>query len=196
MPFRDLPRHPRPPLSWMTWPSPNRSSNEWAADLPRHTCRMGESITMASKARMWIGFRAGVPGIALILMVTIAGAGTALAATSGTTHYIAANGSDSSNGTSNTAPGSAPPGCQTAAQAAPPPFTPQPGDQFIFRGGDTWHFGNSSAVPYVGGTWNWTWDGTSTNCDTSDNVNAVRTSCVYVGVDQSWYSGSTWCDRS
>jgi hypothetical protein len=98
---------------------------------------------------------------------------------SATTYYIAANGSDSNNGTSNTTPWAHAPGMPkcTAACAAK---TPAAGDQFIFRGGDTWHFGNSAASPYVGsGGWTWTWSGSST-------------SPIYIGVDQTWYSGSSW----
>jgi hypothetical protein len=99
-----------------------------------------------------------------------------IATASATTYYIAANGSDSNSGTSNSnawahAPGM--PNCASACAAA----NPQPGDQFIFRGGDTWHFGTGS--PLIGGTWNWTWSGSSSNQ-------------IYIGVDQSWYSGSAW----
>ena len=54
------------------------------------------------------------------------------------------------------------------------------GDSIIFRGGDTWHFGNGSASPYAGGqTWNFTATGSSG-------------SPIYLGVDQTWYSGSSW----
>jgi hypothetical protein len=60
--------------------------------------------------------------------------------------------------------------------------TPEHGTGFIFRGGDSWHFGNSSASPYVGSGnpgWNVTWSGSSGNP-------------IYWGVDQTWYSGSVW----
>src|SRR5579871_308349 len=68
---------------------------------------------------------------------------------SATTYYIAANGSDSNSGTSKTSTWTHAPGMKncTAICAS---TVPKPGDQFIFRGGDTWHFGNSSASPYVG----------------------------------------------
>ncbi len=96
----------------------------------------------------------------------------------GTTYYIAASGSDSNSGTSMSSPWLHAPGMPTCA-ATCASVTPNPGDQFIFRGGDTWHFGNSSASPYTGGTWTWTWNGTSS-------------SYIYIGVDQTWYSGSSW----
>lgn len=57
--------------------------------------------------------------------------------------------------------------------------SPQPGDQFIFRGGDTWHNNNSAASPYTGGGWTWTWSGTSANP-------------IYIGVDKTWSSGGSW----
>lgn len=106
-------------------------------------------------------------------------------------YFIAASGSDSNNGTSESTPWLHAPGmpnCTGTCAAT----TPAAGQGFIFKGGDTWHFGNSAAAPYVGGTWSWTWNGTSTNCDTSDATGAVRSSCLYVGVDPAWYSGSSW----
>jgi hypothetical protein len=133
--------------------------------------------------------------LALIFGITIT------ASASGTTFYIAANGSDSNNGTSTTTPWLHAPGmpnctgiCATAQ--------PNPGDQFIFRGGDTWHYGNSSAVPYVGSAtsphWNWTWSGSSANCQLNAAAgNVASTSCIYIGVDKNWYNastcGSSWC---
>lgn len=110
---------------------------------------------------------------------------------SAATYYIAANGSDSNNGLATSTPMLHAPGMPNCI-ATCASITPQPGDSFIFRGGDTWHFGNSSTSPYTGGTWNWTWDGSASNCDTSDNPSAVRTSCIYVGVNKNWYSGSSW----
>jgi hypothetical protein len=105
------------------------------------------------------------------------------------TYYIAANGSDSNNGTSKTSPWLHAPGMPncTGSCAA---HTPAPGDQFIFRGGDTWHFGNSGASPYVGApvacigasetcSWLISWSGTNGNS-------------IYWGVDQTWFSGTAW----
>jgi hypothetical protein len=100
------------------------------------------------------------------------------AGTSGQTFYIAANGSDANSGTSNTSPWLHAPGMPTCTGNCAA-HTPAPGDQFIFRGGDTWHFGNSTASPYVGGAWNWKWNGSSG-------------SPIYIGVDKTWYSGSVW----
>jgi len=65
-------------------------------------------------------------------------------------YFIAANGSDANSGTSESSPWLHAPGMPncTANCAA---HTPVAGEGFIFRGGDTWHFGNSSASPYTGG---------------------------------------------
>jgi hypothetical protein len=99
------------------------------------------------------------------------------------TYYIAANGSDSNSGTSKTSPWLHAPGMPNCTSNCAS-YTPAPGDQTIFRGGDTWHFGNSGASPYVGGLWNWRWSGSSGNN-------------IYIGVDQTWYNpsvcGASWC---
>jgi hypothetical protein len=130
-----------------------------------------------SKERMRTGLRSALPGIALLLMVTVAGVGNAMAAT---TYYIAANGSDSNNGTSKTTPWLHAPGmpnCSSTCAA----YKPAAGDSIIFRGGDTWHFGASSS-PATGGTWDWGaqgWSGTNANP-------------IYIGVDQTWFSGGSW----
>jgi hypothetical protein len=96
-------------------------------------------------------------------------------------YYIAANGSDSNDGASEAsghpwahAPGM--PSCSGNCASN----KPSGGAGYIFRGGDTWHFGNSSATPYTGGTWLWTSAGSS------------MTSPIYIGVDPAWYSGSSW----
>jgi hypothetical protein len=104
--------------------------------------------------------------------------GWALSA-SATTHYVSAGGADTNDGlTKGTSWAHAPgmPNCgsacltyQTAGPAA--------GDQIIFKGGDTWHYG--TGTPLIGGTWNWTWGGTNGNP-------------IYIGVDATWYTGGSW----
>jgi len=92
--------------------------------------------------------------------------------------YVSAAGSDSNPGTSEASPWQhAPgmPGCKGVCAST----TPAAGEGFIFRGGDSWHFGNSGAAPYTGGTWTWQWSG-------------AKGSPVYIGVDPGWYSGSSW----
>lgn len=91
-----------------------------------------------------------------------------------TTYYIAANGSDSNNGTSKSTPWLHAPGmkgCSANCAAT----TPQGGDQFILRGGDTWHWaGSPGGIP-----WSWNWSGGSG-------------SRIYVGVDKAWFTGTSW----
>jgi hypothetical protein len=129
--------------------------------------------------------------LVLALLAALVGAGNAAA----TTYYIAANGSDSNNGTSKSSPWLHAPG-MNGCSAVCASTTPKAGDSFIFRGGDTWHFGNSGLSPYVGGTsphWNWNWSGSSSNCNLDASAGPiVKSSCIYIGVDQSWYSGSSW----
>jgi hypothetical protein len=91
--------------------------------------------------------------------------------------YIAANGSDTNTGTDEAHPWQHAPGMPNCTSNCN--ITPVAGEGFIFRGGDTWHFGKSSATPYTGGTWTWSTPGTSSNA-------------VYIGVDPAWYSGASW----
>jgi hypothetical protein len=106
-------------------------------------------------------------------------------------YFVAATGADTNNGTSESSPWLHAPGMPNCASNC---LTVQnaglsPGNGVIFRGGDTWHFGNSSATPYTGGTWNASnWRGTQTSCV----YEGVQTGCIYYGVDKTWYSGSSW----
>jgi hypothetical protein len=113
-------------------------------------------------------FVSPLPSLMLLLCISVASA-------SATNYYVAANGSDSNDGTSKTAPWLHAPGmkgCSGNCAAA----SPNAGDQFIFRGGDTWHYSSGSPV---GLPWAWNWSGSSSNP-------------IYVGVDQSWSAGGSW----
>jgi hypothetical protein len=97
-------------------------------------------------------------------------------------YYISAstNSSDNNDGISELTPWQHAPGmpnCKSGTTCGN--TTPQPGNGFIFRGGDMWHTGNPNAIPSTGGTWSWSWSGTSNNH-------------IYIGVDPTWYSGSAW----
>jgi hypothetical protein len=98
-------------------------------------------------------------------------------------YYVSAAGADTNNGTSESTPWLHAPGmpncssvCATAQNSLPA------GTGIIFRGGDTWHFGNSTASPYTGGTWG---NAYIANAGTNSNP-------TYVGVDKAWYSGASW----
>lgn len=93
-------------------------------------------------------------------------------------YYIAANGSDSNSGASESSPWLHAPGMSKCSGNCAS-NSPTAGNGYILRGGDTWHFGNSSASPYTGGEWTFSGTGTSS-------------APIYVGVDQTWYSGSAW----
>jgi len=100
--------------------------------------------------------------------------------------FIAANGLDSNSGTSESSPWLHAPG-MSSCSASCAAVTPSAGQGFIFRGGDTWHFGASTA-PATGGEWQWTWSGSSTSC----NYPTSTSSCIYIGVDPAWHIGSSW----
>lgn len=99
-------------------------------------------------------------------------------------YFIAANGSDSNTGACEvasggcTGPWSHAPGMSTCTGTCAS-VTPTAGEGFIFRGGDTWHMGNSGASPYTGGAWFFTNNGNSSNQ-------------IYFGVDSTWYTGNSW----
>jgi hypothetical protein len=109
-----------------------------------------------------------------------------------TTYYIAANGTDSSNGTSQSTPWLHAPGMPKCTGTCAS-TTPKAGDSFIFRGGDSWHFANNAASTYTGGSWSWTWAGSSASCNLdASSGSVVKTSCIYIGVDETWYAAGSW----
>ena len=115
------------------------------------------------------------------------------------TYYICAvtgspcNASDSNAGTSKTATWLHSPGMKNcSANCASHTITP--GDAYIFRGGDTWHFGNSSATPYAGVVTNCAINNTFSGglCLAGINKNASSGPYIYYGVDQTWFSGGSY----
>lgn len=111
-----------------------------------------------------------------------------------TTYYIAANGADTNNGTTKATPWLHSPGMNGCASNCAA-YSHVAGDRWIFRGGDTWHFGNSGSAPYIGGA-TWTYNsfaGTSATCNPSPIVGTgVDSGCDYVGVDFTYFSGGSW----
>ncbi|MGB2624541.1 MAG: hypothetical protein WA857_06060 [Candidatus Acidiferrum sp.] len=103
-----------------------------------------------------------------LLVVLIFSAKDAVAAT---THYISKTlGADTNNGTSKTTPWAHLPGMPSCTSTCAS-YGPGAGDQFILYGGDSWTSTDLGV--------NWTWNGSSG-------------SPIYIGVDQTWYSGSAW----
>lgn len=100
-----------------------------------------------------------------------------------TTHYISTSGSDSNSGTSTASPwlhipgsGSCTANCAT--------YTPVAGDNFIFKGGEVWHV-STGAIGYTPITYS----GNGTDCDVR---NGKTSTCIYIGVDKTWFSGGAW----
>jgi hypothetical protein len=119
-------------------------------------------------------------------------------------YFIAATGNDSNNGTSESTPWFHAPGMPNCSSvcASTLPASPSNGNTnaaglgFIFRGGDTWHFGitsDSSGQPASGGSWGWRWGGSPSTCV----YEGTLTGCAYLGVDTTWYNSSVcagaWC---
>jgi hypothetical protein len=94
--------------------------------------------------------------------------------------YVAANGSDSNSGGSEASPWAHAPGMPNCSGNCKS-NAPIGGTGYIFRGGDTWHFGNPRLTPFVGASsWAFTWSGNSQSIP------------IYIGVDPGWYSGRSW----
>jgi hypothetical protein len=109
-------------------------------------------------------------------------------------YFVAANGSDSNNGTSESTAWLHAPGMPACTASCAKLNAGNGGIGIILRGGDTWHEGNSGATPYTGGTWDLY--GWFSNAYAASLPNCVyegaQTGCLYVGVDITWYSGSSW----
>jgi hypothetical protein len=104
---------------------------------------------------------------------------TAFATHTCTTCYIAASGcADTNAGSVKGSPWCHAPGMPNATSNASTQV-PVAGDSYIFRGGDSWHFGNTALASSSGGTWQWQWAGSSG-------------SPIYIGVDRTWFSGGSW----
>jgi hypothetical protein len=108
-------------------------------------------------------------------------------------YFVAASGSDTNNGTSESTPWlHAPmmPRCSNICATVQNQSGGVPaGTGIIMRGGDTWHLGNSSltasgcSAGYQGGTWYW---------NTGAPPEGTSSHPIYIGVDQSWSCTGTW----
>lgn len=111
-------------------------------------------------------------------------------------YFIAANGSDSNNGTSESTPWLHAPGMPNCSANCAALSAGNGGMGIILRGGDTWHFGNGSGLtPHAGGAWdlyNWFGNAYGGNFTSNCVYEGSQTGCLYVGVDPTWYSGSSW----
>ena len=62
-------------------------------------------------------------------------------------------------------------------------YTPVAGDSFILKGGDTWVASDLGATLFQ--------NGSATNCVMPYGSGATS-SCIYIGVDQTYYTGASW----
>jgi hypothetical protein len=106
-------------------------------------------------------------------------------------YYVAANGADTNTGTDEGHPflhsqgmGNCSGNCASATVAA--------GVGWIFRGGDTWHFGNPAASPYAGVVSACSNNGTVAGAMCLQSANGTTANPIYFGVDKSWFSGASW----
>jgi hypothetical protein len=107
-------------------------------------------------------------------------------------YFVAANGSDSNSGTSEASPWLHAPGMANCANNCSRSVL-GPGVGIIFRGGDTWHFGNSGTSPYAGVVTNCTANGTvAAGLCLGDLLTPTSANPLYYGVDLSWFSGGSW----
>lgn len=106
-------------------------------------------------------------------------------------YFIAANGSDANSGTSESTPWLHAPGMQNCSGNCSASAR-VPGVGFIFRGGDTWHFGNSSASPYAGVVAGCAANGTVSAGLCINDVLGTISNPIYYGVDTTWFTGASW----
>ena len=106
-------------------------------------------------------------------------------------YYIATSGSDSNSGASETSPWLHSPGMQQCSSNCAA-VTLSSGMGIIFRGGDTWHFGNSSATLYAGVVPVCPTGGGNAAGLCLHDISATSSYPIYYGVDQTWYTGGSW----
>lgn len=99
--------------------------------------------------------------------------------------FVSAAGLDTNTGIDESHPWLHAPGMTNCASTCLS-TTPVAGEGFILRGGDTWHF-SGGGTP-VGLPWTWSVSGSSS----SASPGCTGSGCIYVGVDQTWFSGGSW----
>jgi hypothetical protein len=121
--------------------------------------------------------------------------------------YVAAGGSDSNAGTFESVPWLHAPGMPNCSGACATEWTAlsngATGTGIILRGGDTWHFGNSGLSPFTGIMTS----GNGSLCDAGNSCGwaigggaggtgnpwiGTTSNPIYIGVDPTWSSASTW----
>ncbi len=125
---------------------------------------------VSSKGRTWLGSRSGIPGISLLLVVSLVGLGGAASGFGANTYYVSkSTGNDANSSTqakSKSTPWAHLPGMASCASGCAS-YSPVAGDNFILMGCDVWV---NADLPVM-----WQWSGTSG-------------SPIYIGVDKTWYN--------
>lgn len=108
--------------------------------------------------------------------------------------FISAAGSDANTGTDISHPWAHAPGMPNCSANCAALGSGSGTLGFIFRGGDTWHFGTATA-PSTGGTWdifNWFIYTYTHDISSVCKFEGTQTGCVYFGVDPTWFTGASW----
>jgi hypothetical protein len=130
---------------------------------------------VSSKAKARNGFRSTALRIALIFSVTVFLLLFSALSFAQHSYYISKSLGNDSN-TTTQAQSKSTPWQHVPGMASGPSYTPQAGDEFILYGGDTW--GNTDLPLQIN-------QNGSGPCVTTPN-----SSCIYIGVDTTWYSSS------
>src|SRR5271154_3352628 len=110
-------------------------------------------------------------------------------------YFVAASGLDTNAGTSEALPWLHSPGMGNCSNtcAGVNLKTSTGGIGIVFRGGDTWHFGNSSAAPYTGTFSACFNNGASAAAFCLADIKSTSSgSPIYIGVDVTWFTGGSW----
>jgi glucuronoarabinoxylan endo-1,4-beta-xylanase len=97
-------------------------------------------------------------------------------------YFIAAAGNDANTGTDEAHPWAHAPGMYGSSSNSLANINLSPGTGIIFRGGDTWHYGNGTTTS-TGLPW---------TCGYPYSCSGTATNPVYIGVDLTWYAGASW----
>jgi hypothetical protein len=161
-PFETYPAYPVP-FTMTSVAFPKSIFSELAANLPRHACRTGESITMSSNRNcLSAGITSSNGKMSLILLLLLLAASCFSSASN--TYYISkSTGSDSNAGIAKGTAWAHLPGMASWTGS----HTPAAGDTFILMGCDTWV---NTDLPVL-----WNWSGSSGNP-------------ITITVDKTWYN--------
>jgi hypothetical protein len=106
-------------------------------------------------------------------------------------YFVSAGGLDTNAGTTEGAAFLHSPGMQNCSNSCAA-VTLAAGLGIIFRGGDTYHFGNSSLTPYAGVVSTCADNGNNAAGLCIDDIDGSSSHPIYYGVDPTWFTGGSW----